>query len=229
MVVRYSLTPRRVPLFYRETHQIQREPRADHTTRGLKILNDSATPYAVDIATGGSPLKPIAADLDLYAAAIKRGLAARLHRLYPKIGPPFSDSVAVPTFDLPASIHHQADAKAVARPSLGPPQEVGLGQREKMQPAQMRATGQMKALAFASRECGLSVMSPIDGEGHRKWRFLQGGHGSSGHLRESLAVRARGLHDTCLGRVCGSTRPARRPRLRAIPPAKAAAVKPPAL
>lgn len=156
VVVQYSLIPNRVPLFYRETKQIQEEPHTDYNTVGLRMLDHSAIPYAVQIATEGSTPQKIAAHLDTYAQIIKKVLNERLHKLYPKIDPYIIDSVTVPTFDLPLSIQKQVNAKAGFQAELETIKAAEVVQVQKKKLASLQAAVQADALAEAAKASGLT-------------------------------------------------------------------------
>ena len=155
VVVQYSLIPSRVPLFYRETKQIEREPHTDYNTIGLRMLTQSAIPYATQIATESSTPQHIAAHLDSYAARIQKVLNQRLHLLYPKIDPYIIDSVTVPTFDLPTSIQNQVNAKAGYQAELQTIKEAEVVQSQKKKLAAMKASVEADALQTAVKVSGL--------------------------------------------------------------------------
>ncbi|MCL4525550.1 MAG: hypothetical protein M1492_03450 [Gammaproteobacteria bacterium] len=156
VVVQYSLIPNRVPLFYRETKQIQHEPHTSYYTVGLRMLEYSAIPYAVQIATESSTPQKIAAHLDTYAKTIKTVLNERLHKLYPKIDPYIIDSVTVPTFDLPLSIQKQVNAKAGFQAELETIKAAEVVQVQKRKLASLQAGVQANALASAAKSSGLT-------------------------------------------------------------------------
>lgn len=156
VVVQYSLIPNRVPLFYRETKQIQREPHTDYNTIGLRVLEQSAIPYAVQIATEQSIPQKIAAHLDTYAHTIKTVLNMRLHKLYPKIDPYVIDSVTVPTFDLPSSIQKQVNDKAGYQAELETIKAAEVVQQQKRKLASLKASVQADALAASAKTSGLA-------------------------------------------------------------------------
>lgn len=164
VVVQYSLIPSRVPLFYRETKQIEPEPHTNYNTLGLRMLEHSAIPYAVQIATEQSTPQHIAAHLNTYADKIKQVLNARLHKLYPKIDPYVIDSVTVPTFDLPESIQRQVNQKAGYQAELETIKEAEIVQAQKKKLAAMRAGVNADALATAAKESGLSAKRIIEWE-----------------------------------------------------------------
>ncbi len=186
VVVQYSLIPSRVPLFYRETKQIQREPHTDYNTVGLRMLENSAIPYAVQIATESSTPQHIAAHLDTYAARIQHVLNDRLHKLYPKIDPYIIDSVTVPTFDLPSSIQKQVDAKAGYQAELETIKEAEIVQKQKRKLAAMKATVSANALEVASKSSGLSPKNIIAWEKARALMTLA----HSGSLPKGVMVKA---------------------------------------
>ncbi len=161
VVVQYSLVPSRVPLFYRDTKQIQREPHTDYYTIGLRMLEQSAIPYAVQIATESSTPQHIAAHLNTYAARIQQVLNNRLHKLYPKIDPYIIDSVTVPTFDLPSAIQKQVNAKAGYQAELKTIKEAEIVQQQKRKLAAMKANVAAHALETAAKSTGLSPQAII--------------------------------------------------------------------
>lgn len=180
VVVQYSLIPSRVPLFYRETKQIQREPHTDYNTLGLRMLQESAIPYATQIATEQSTPEQIAAHLDTYAATIQKVLNNRLHQLYPKIDPYIINSVTVPVFDLPSSIQKQVNAKAGYQAQLVTIKEAEKVQQEKLKLARMKATVEAKALAYSSKSSGLSPKTIIAWERARAiYRLASHGKGAA--------------------------------------------------
>ncbi len=156
VVVQYSLIPKLVPLFYRETKQIQKEPHTDYRTVGLLMLERSAIPYAVQIATEQSTPQKIAAHLDTYAHTIKTVLDNRLHKLYPGIDPYIINSVTVPTFDLPASIQKQVNDKAGFQAELETIKAAEVVQTQKRKLASLQASVQADALAAAAKTSSLS-------------------------------------------------------------------------
>ena len=156
VVVQYSLIPQRVPLFYRETKQVEREPHTDYDTLGLRILERSAIPYSVQIATESSTPQHIAAHLDTYAQRIQEVLNERLHKLYPRIDPYIIDSVTVPTFDLPTSIQKQVNAKAGFQAELETIKAAEMVQVQKKKLAELKAGVQADALANAAKTSGLT-------------------------------------------------------------------------
>lgn len=156
VVVQYSLVPMRVPLFYRDTKQLQREPHTDYDTIGLRMLEDSAIPYAAQIATETSTPQKIVGNLGAYAARIQQVLNNRLHLLYPKIDPYVIDSVTVPTFDLPTSIQKQVNEKAGYQAKLETIKEAEIVQAQEKKLASMRAGVYADALATASKNSGLT-------------------------------------------------------------------------
>ena len=128
----------------------------DYNTVGLRMLDHSAIPYAVQIATESSTPQQIAAHLDTYAQTIKKVLNERLHKLYPKIDPYIIDSVTVPTFDLPLSIQKQVNAKAGFQAELETIQAAEVVQVQKKKLASLQAAVQADALAEAAKSSGLT-------------------------------------------------------------------------
>ncbi len=156
VVVEYSLLPSRVALFYRDTKEIDKEPGTPYNTIGLKILTQSAIPYAVQIATEKSTPQKIASHLDVYAHDIKTVLNERLHKLYPKIDPFVINSVTVPTFDLPQSIQHQVNEKAGYQAEMQTiaAERAVIKQRKAL--VTLQAGIQADALANAAKDSGLT-------------------------------------------------------------------------
>ena len=177
VVVQYSLIPDRVPLFYRGTKQIQREPNTDYNTIGLLMLERSAIPYAVQIATESSTPQEISAHLDLYAKDIKGILEQRLQRLYPHIDPYIINSVTVPTFDLPGSIQKQVDAKAGFQAELETIKAAEVVQVQKRKLAAMQASVQANALATASNTSKLTPEEIVSWERARALYKMAGNTG----------------------------------------------------
>lgn len=164
VVIQYSLIPARVPIFFRETKQIQREPHTPYNTVGLAMLTHSAIPYAVQIATEQSTPQHIAAHLDTYAATIQKVLNNRLHKLYPGIDPYIIDSVTVPTFDLPSAIQKQVNTKAGYQAELVTIKEAEIVQHQKRKLAALKAGVEAHALAEASKSSGLTPKEIIKWE-----------------------------------------------------------------
>lgn len=187
VVVQYSLIPNRVPLFYRETKQIQREPHTDYNTVGLMMLERSAIPYAVQIATEQSTPQKIAAHLDTYAHTIKTVLNQRLHKLYPKIDPYIINSVTVPTFDLPASIQKQVDDKAGYQAELQTIKEAEIVQQQKKKLAALQASVQADALAASAKTSGLTPEEIIAWEKARAMYALS--HQASGPVNRVVMTK----------------------------------------
>lgn len=187
VVVQYSLIPNRVPLFYRETKQIQREPHTSYNTIGLRMLERSAIPYAVQIATEQSTPQKIAAHLDTYASTIKSVLNARLHKLYPHVDPYIIDSVTVPTFDLPSSIQKQVDAKAGYQAELETIKEAEVVQAQKKKLASLQASVQADALAEAAKDSGLTPSQIVAWERARALYALS--HNASGPVSKVVMTK----------------------------------------
>lgn len=187
VVVQYSLISNRVPLFYRETKQIQVEPHTDYNTIGLRMLDHSAIPYAVQIATESSTPQQIAAHLDTYAHTIKMVLNERLHKLYPKIDPYIIDSVTVPTFDLPASIQKQVNAKAGFQAELETIKAAEVVQVQKRKLAALQADVQAKALASAAKSSGLTPEEIVAWEKARALYALS--HDASGPVNRVVMTK----------------------------------------
>lgn len=156
VVVEYSLNPKRVAYFYRDTKEIDNEPNTPYNTIGLKILERSAIPYAVQIATEKSTPQTIASHLDTYAHNIRMVLNQRLHKLYPHIDPFIINSVTVPTFDLPRAIQKQVNAKAGYQAELQTiaAERTVIQQRKKL--VTLQAGIQADALAQAAKGSGLT-------------------------------------------------------------------------
>jgi hypothetical protein len=187
VVVQYSLIPKMVPLFYRETKQIQREPHTDYYTIGLRILERSAIPYAVQIATERSTPQQIAAHLNTYAQTIKSVLNERLHKLYPNIDPYIIDSVTVPTFDLPSSIQKQVNAKAGFQAELETIRAAEMVQVQKKKLASLRAKVQADALAEATKASGLTPEEIIAWEKARA--LYEMAHSASGSVKRVVMTK----------------------------------------
>jgi len=120
------------------------------------MLERSAIPYSVQIATESSTPQHIAAHLDTYAQKIQTVLNERLHKLYPKIDPYIIDSVTVPTFDLPASIQKQVNDKAGFQAELETIKAAEVVQVQKKKLAALQAGVQADALANAAKTSGLT-------------------------------------------------------------------------
>jgi regulator of protease activity HflC (stomatin/prohibitin superfamily) len=187
VVVQYSLIPNRVPLFYRETKQIENEPHTDYYTLGLRMLERSAIPYSVQIATESSTPQHIAAHLDTYAQRIQTVLNNRLHKLYPRIDPYIIDSVTVPTFDLPTSIQKQVNAKAGFQAELETIQAAEKVQVQKKKLAALKAEVQADALADAARASGLTPKNIIAWEKARALYALS--HGATGPVNRVVMTK----------------------------------------
>ena len=187
VVVQYSLIPNRVPLFYRETKQVQEEPHTNYNTVGLRMLERSAIPYAVQIATEQSTPQNIAAHLDTYAHTIKKVLNQRLHKLYPKIDPYIINSVTVPTFDLPLSIQTQVNAKAGFQAELETIKAAEVVQVQKKKLATLQASVQADALANAAKASGLTPGQIVAWEKARALYALS--HGASGPINRVVMTK----------------------------------------
>ncbi|MBU2725653.1 hypothetical protein HF639_03045 [Acidithiobacillus ferridurans] len=188
VVVQYSLIPNRVPLFYRETKQIQVEPHTDYYTVGLRILEHSAIPYAVQIATEKSTPQKIAAHLDAYAHRIRAVLNQRLHNLYPHVDPYIINSVTVPTFDLPSSIQQQVNAKAGFQAELQTIQAAEIVQTQKRKLASLKASVQADALAAAAKASGLTPEQIVAWEKARALYALS--HQSAGPVSRVVMTKS---------------------------------------
>lgn len=187
VVVQYSLIPNRVPLFYRETKQIQNEPHTEYNTVGLRMLERSAIPYAVQIATETSTPQKIAAHLDTYAETIKRVLNERLHKLYPHIDPYIINSVTVPTFDLPLSIQKQVNAKAGFQAELETIKSAEVVQIQKKKLAALKASVQANALASAAKSSGLTPDEIVAWEKARALYAMS--HDATGPVRKVVMTK----------------------------------------
>ena len=156
VVVTYGLDPTKVAPFYRATKEMDREPNSDYYTLGLDILEKSIIPYAVQIATEKSDLSTISSHLGGYANDIQTAVQQRLDKLYPGINPFIIQSVTVPTFELPAAIQAQVNAKAGYQAEL---QTIAAEQaviEQRKQLTQDRATVNANALAQAAKSTGLT-------------------------------------------------------------------------
>jgi len=156
VVVTYTLNPDRVSAFYRKTKEMDQEPDSDYNTLGLQILEKSVVPYAVQIATEDSDLTTISSHLGEYAATIQKTIQSRLDALYPGINPFVIQSVTVPTFELPASIQKQVNAKAGYQAELQTiaAEQAVIEQRKQLQ--QDQAIVAANALEQASKSTGLT-------------------------------------------------------------------------
>ena len=184
VVVEYSLNPKRVAAFYIATKEIEKEPGTPYRTIGLDILDESAIPYAVQLATENSNPETIASHLETYAKTIHTNLNVRLHKLYPKIDPFIINSVTVPTFDLPTSIQHQVDAKAGYQAELLTieAEKKVIDQRKTLVDQQTNI--QAGALASAAKTTGLTPEEIIQWEKARGVYQLD----NSGNTPHSIVV-----------------------------------------
>lgn len=180
VVVTYTLDPNRVSSFYRKTKEMDAEPNSDYNTLGLEILERSVVPYAVQIATEKSDLTTISSHLGDYAATIQRVVTDRLNSLYPGINPFVIQSVTVPTFQLPASIQKQVNAKAGYQAELQTiaAEQAVIERRKQLQ--QDQATVAANALEQASKATGLTPEQIIAWEKARAFATLAG-HLSGGN------------------------------------------------
>ena len=159
VVITFRLDPSKVAAFYIKTKELDEEPNGLYIT-GLKILQESVIPYAVQLATEKSDLATISSHLGDYAETIQQVSVSRLNQLYP--GNPFIiQSVTVPNFELPESIQRQVNAKAgyVAELQTIEAEKQVVEQRQQL--LQERATVSANALAQASHATGLSVEQVI--------------------------------------------------------------------
>jgi hypothetical protein len=160
VVMTYSLDPTKVAEFYIKTKELDHEEghgNGDRNTLGLQILEKSVIPYAVQIATEQSDIATISSHLGDYAATIQKVVNHRLSELYPGITPFIIQSVTIPTFNLPASIQKQVNAKAGFQSELETiaAERAVIEQRKALE--QDKATVQADALSAASKESGVSV------------------------------------------------------------------------
>ena len=158
-VVTFRLDPSRVAAFYVKTKELDEEPHGLYIT-GLKILQESVIPYAVQLATEKSDLATISGHLGDYAETIRQVAVARLDQLYPN-HPFIIQSVTVPNFELPESIQKQVNAKAGYLAELQTIEAEKQVVEQRQQLLQERATVSANALAQASHATGLSVEQVI--------------------------------------------------------------------
>ncbi len=154
-VVTFSLDPNKVAAFYIKTKELDRESNGLYTT-GLKILQESVIPYAVQLATEKSDLSNISSHLGDYAETIKIATISRLDQLYPN-HPFIIQSVTVPDFELPESIQKQVNAKAGYLAELQTIEAEKRVVEQSQMLLQERATVSANALAQAAHATGLTV------------------------------------------------------------------------
>ena len=155
VVVTFRLDPSKVAAFYIKTKELDEEPNGLYIT-GLKILQESVVPYAVQLATEKSDLATISSHLGGYAETIQQVSISRLNQLYPD-HPFIIQSVTVQNFDLPESIQKQVNAKAGYVAELQTIESEKQVVEQRRQLLQERATVSANALAQASHDTGLSV------------------------------------------------------------------------
>ncbi|WP_297500757.1 SPFH domain-containing protein [Ferrovum sp.] len=155
VVITFQLDPSKVAAFYVKTKELDEEPNGLYIT-GLKILQESVIPYAVQLATEKSDLATISAHLGDYAETIRQVSVSRLDQLYPD-NPIIIKSVTVPDFELPESIQRQVNAKAGYLAELQTIEAQKQVVEQKQQLLQAQATVSANALAQAAHTTGLSV------------------------------------------------------------------------
>lgn len=170
VVITFRLDPSKVATFYVKTKELDQEPNGLYIT-GLKILQESVIPYAVQLATEKSDLATISAHLGDYAETIQQVAVARLNQLYPD-NPFIIQSVTVPEFELPESIQRQVNAKAGYLAELQTIESQRQVVEQKKSLLQEQATVNANALAQASHETGLSVEQIISWERANALRAL---------------------------------------------------------
>ncbi len=156
-VITFRLDPSKVAAFYVKTKELdeEEEPNGLYIT-GLKILQESVIPYAVQLATEKSDLATISAHLGDYAETIRQVSINRLNQLYPD-NPFIIQSVTVPDFELPESIQRQVNAKAGYLAELQTIEAQKRVVEQKQSLLQAQATVSANALAQAAHTTGLSV------------------------------------------------------------------------
>lgn len=171
-VVTFRLDPSKVAAFYVKTKELDQEPNGLYIT-GLKILQESVIPYAVQLATEKSDLATISGHLGDYAETIRQVSISRLDQLYPN-HPFIIQSVTVPNFELPESIQKQVNAKAGFLAELQTIEAEKQVVEQRQQLLQERATVSANALAQAAHATGLSVEQVIAWERVEALKALAG-------------------------------------------------------
>ncbi len=172
VVITFRLDPSKVAAFYVKTKELDPEPNGLYIT-GLKILQESVIPYAVQLATEKSDLATISAHLGDYAETIRQVSVNRLNQLYPD-NPFIIQSVTVPNFELPESIQKQVNAKAGYLAELQTIEAQKQVVEQKQMLLQEQATVSANALAQAAHATGLSVEQVIAWERVEALKALAG-------------------------------------------------------
>lgn len=172
VVITFRLDPSKVAAFYVKTKELDPEPNGLYIT-GLKILQESVIPYAVQLATEKSDLATISAHLRDYAETIRQVSVNRLNQLYPD-NPFIIQSVTVPNFELPESIQKQVNAKAGYLAELQTIEAQKQVVEQKQMLLQEQATVSANALAQAAHATGLSVEQVIAWERVEALKSLAG-------------------------------------------------------